>query len=81
MKGLGDHDIFDALVRYRAALAATPPAPLDVERRRAVLKFYAEQMPAYAVAAGLNRDEYAAVMVDVRWARAEYARLTREEGT
>ena len=54
-------------------------ASLDVPLQRAVLKFYADQMPAYAAAAGLNREQYAAVMVDVKRARAEYAALSLEE--
>lgn len=37
---------------------------------QAALRFYGDQMPAYAAAAGLTKDEYAAVMVDVRRVRA-----------
>lgn len=35
----------------------------------AALRYYGDTMPGYAAAAGLSREEYAAVMVDVRAAR------------
>lgn len=54
------------------ALRAVPEPPRELDRplTEAVLRFYADQMPAYAAAADLNREEYAAVMVDVRKVRA-----------
>jgi len=55
------------------------PAPLDVKRERlvvAALRYYADTMPGYAAAAGLSREEFAAVMVDVNLAR-EYAKADR----
>ena len=44
-------------------------APSDEQIVAAALRFYADQMPAYAAAAGLTQEEYAAVMVDVRHAK------------
>lgn len=56
-----------------AGLDAPDAARLDVERQRliaAAIRYYADTMPGYAAAAGLSQDEYAAVMVDVKRARA-----------
>jgi hypothetical protein len=74
-------DPLGAYVRWTDIAALATPDTLDVERQRliaAALHYYADTMPGYAAAAGLSRDEYAAVMVDVKRARAEYDRLARE---
>jgi len=67
----------DVVEAIEAEARATVPPALDARLLVAVLAFYIDQMPAFATAV-LNREEYAAVMVDVKRVRAEYARLARE---
>lgn len=69
-----DPDPVAALTR-----SAADSRGLDVEWQKSLLKYYADTMPGFAAAAGLSRDEYAAVMVDVKRARREYAALTDPE--
>jgi hypothetical protein len=61
-----------------------PDTPLELtpyERRlvESALRYYGNTMPGYAAAASLTKEEYGAVMKDVRAARRLVARLTGEE--
>jgi hypothetical protein len=69
--------------KLRQAILAAHSEPgaegLNVRWQKSLLRYYADTMPGYAAAAGLSRDEYAAVMVDVKRARDEYAALAETE--